>query len=275
MKRWCPTAFRRFIEAKDSSTGVARIVTDAGEGFIKALGNPAGPHALAREWIGTSLARRLGLDTFDISIMTVTPDDEIPLGHKCSALPGPAIVTRTVRGFPWGGDSKTLGKLQNPESITRLVVVDTLLLNADRWPPIGADRRPNYDNVFLMSEGKAAKCLRLIAIDFSHCLLGGADLTRNIRRIEHVKDDRIYGLFPEFAALLDEAELNATINAVGGLEPAAITAILNGLPDEWKVSRETRDAVGEFLILRGRYVAGHLPSALSTYFAKQLDLEKE
>lgn len=54
---WHPTIVRRFIESYPTSTNVARVDTDAGEGFLKPMGNPEGPHVLACELVGTMLAQ--------------------------------------------------------------------------------------------------------------------------------------------------------------------------------------------------------------------------
>lgn len=266
---WRPTAFRRFAEAIESSTGVARIMTDAGEAFIKALGNREGPHALAREWIGTSLAEWFGLSTFEFAILTVTPDDEIPLGHKCFAKPGPAFATKAVRGFAWGGDERHLKRLENPGDITRLVVFDTWVLNVDRHPPRELKRKPNYDNVFLTAEGARPGHLRLIAMDFSHCLLGEQDLDRNIAGIQHVKDDRIYGLFPEFGTLLDDEVLSDALARLKALDKTTVASVVERIPEAWEVPRERRESIGEFLLSRSRYLAENLRRALGTYIAVQ------
>ncbi len=145
---WQPNYIKRYHECFETSTGVARVLTDSGEVFIKPLGNAVGPHALAREWIGTSIARNLGLNTFDFAIMDVAPGDEIPLGHSRMALPGPAFVTRKMDGFVWGADLKQLEKVTDKGVFAKLVVLDTLILNQDRYPPSGSSRKANRDNVF-------------------------------------------------------------------------------------------------------------------------------
>ena len=60
---WRPTTIRRFIESIPTSTNVTRVDTDAGEGFLKPLGNPEGPQVLACDLVGTLLAEWLGLPT--------------------------------------------------------------------------------------------------------------------------------------------------------------------------------------------------------------------
>jgi hypothetical protein len=68
---WRPTQFLRFERSIRTSTRACVIMTDAGEAFIKGLGNPVGPHALACEWIGTELAAWFGLRTFHAALMVV------------------------------------------------------------------------------------------------------------------------------------------------------------------------------------------------------------
>jgi len=53
---WEPTTYVRFERAHETSTGVARILTDAGPAFIKPLGNRESPHVLASGWVTTKLA---------------------------------------------------------------------------------------------------------------------------------------------------------------------------------------------------------------------------
>ena len=85
---WQPKSFRRFVRNFKSSTLVTRIETDVGEGFVKVVGNPAGPHALACEWVGTQLADLLSLSTFDYALLEIGSDDEIPLFDGSGASPG-------------------------------------------------------------------------------------------------------------------------------------------------------------------------------------------
>jgi hypothetical protein len=89
---WSNATFYRFERSIQSSTGVAEVVVQM-EGvnvaaYLKAMGNPAGPHVLACELIGSKLANWFGLSTFDFGIMQIASDDEIPLGEHHFAEPG-------------------------------------------------------------------------------------------------------------------------------------------------------------------------------------------
>jgi hypothetical protein len=66
---WQPNRILRVIEAFPAGSSVVRVETDAGEGFLKALGNAAGPHSLACEYVGTRLAVLIGLPTFTFALV--------------------------------------------------------------------------------------------------------------------------------------------------------------------------------------------------------------
>ncbi len=116
--------------------GTARIVTDVGPAYIKAMGNRQGPHPLAAELVATQLAAWMGLPTFEFAILEIDANvDEIPFLRGGFATSGPAFVTKAALGHTWGGSEKELANLTNPEDVSRLVVFDTWVLNCDRHPP--------------------------------------------------------------------------------------------------------------------------------------------
>ena len=102
---WQPTTILRHIRSLDTGAETVIVETDQGEGYLKPMGNRGGPHPLACEWVGTSLARRLGLPTFAFAIVEVTNEDEIPLAGGGRAEPGPAFISRSERGKSWGGSA--------------------------------------------------------------------------------------------------------------------------------------------------------------------------
>ena len=71
-----PTEIVSFIGNLDSGAGTLIVETDAGRGYLKPLGNPDGPHALVKDFIGTHLAAQIGLPTFDYAIVDVDEIDE-------------------------------------------------------------------------------------------------------------------------------------------------------------------------------------------------------
>ena len=178
---WKPKQFRRHIETIASSSLTAVIETDADRAFLKAINNPQGVHVLACDWIGTKLAGRFGLKTFDIAILEIAEDDEIPLDGTTNAAPGPTFVTRAEEGQPLGG-ATSLRQVENIEDIARLIVFDTWVRNCDRYAPgMGKDGQPrmNPDNLFLSTDGATDGKLILKAIDHGHIFTCGKALTPN------------------------------------------------------------------------------------------------
>ncbi len=249
---WQPQVIRRFIRHFDTGAGVIRVETDQGEGYAKVLGNPAGPHALAREWVCTALARWLGLLTFDCAIIPIRQENELLLSNGSMAEPGPAFITRAEKGSPWSGDAEELQLVENQSDLTLLVLCDTWLRNRDRWPGLDS-RKPNRDNVFLSAEGAAPGRFLLKAMDFSHCLDRG-DLSRQLLRIDCVKDAAVYGLFPEFRQLLDSETMRQGVDRLAALPKDLVRKLITSIPLEWSVDTETQEAMCGLIYERAHFV---------------------
>lgn len=256
---WNPTQFLRFEKNYETSTGVARIVTDQGKAYIKALGNKEGSHVLACEWIGTRLAHLIDIPTPDCAIMQVEADDEIPLGHGRQALPGPAFVSRALEGFSWSGSEKHLTTIENPETITDIVAFDTWIRNFDRCPPENLNRTPNYDNVFLAKSHSDTDAIKIVALDHTHCFTETGELKSDIQNIDKVKDKYTYGLFPEFSKFRDLERFKKTTQKISTLENEEIHSVIDSVPPEWEVNDEIRAALLNYLTQRAEFLLETLP----------------
>jgi len=249
---WTPTEILSHHRSHASSTGPIFVETDAGDAVVKALGNPEGPHALACEWVGTSLAQVLGLRTFDFHILPVEESLPLPLGKGGGfARTGPAFATRREVGWSWGGEDSSLRNVQNRDDISRLIVFDTLVRNRDRWL---AGRNPNYDNVFLSSERTTGEAVEIVAMDHTHCLTDHSELSPAALR--RVADDAcVFGAFPAFLPYWSEAatrELQERLDRLGREE---VESIVGGIPREWEVEPATKHVLLEFLLARALAVA--------------------
>jgi hypothetical protein len=259
---WQPRTVLRFVKALPTSTNVVRVDTDEGEGFLKALGNPEGPHVLACELVGTILAEWLGLPTFQHAIVWITPDDEIPLAGGGMAAPGPAFITKAESGFPWGGDAETLWRVRNREDVSRLVILDTWIRNCDRFRP-EPNRRVNRDNVFLAwdtTSEPAAVVLK--AIDHSHAFTCGRELTRRIGHLEEIRETTLFGCFPEFRSLLDRESARAACLRLANMDKARAAGIMARVPDDWHVEASVRESWASFIVGRAAFVAANIESWL-------------
>jgi len=260
---WRPTTFIRHLESFPTATCTAHILTDQGEGYIKALGNRGGPHLLACELVATQLAARLGLPVFDFAIMEVTDDDEIPFAKSGKAQCGPAYITRKEEGLTWGGSAEELEIVENSQDISRLVIFDTWTLNCDRYPPDPETRKPNHNNVFLSREGAQPDKLIIKAMDHTHCFTCG-DPLRKTARIDNVKDERLYGMFPGFMPYLNPLEARQAISDLSAIKRSEISAIVGTIPNEWEVEHEAREALVELIYFRAAYLRDYIDSIIES-----------
>ena len=242
--------------------GTARIVTDAGKAYIKALSNRQGPHPLACELVAIQLAQWFGLPTFEFSIMELLSEGAVTFLDGSLSQPGPAFVTRAAKDHQtWDGADIQLLQLENPEDITRLVVFDNWIRNWDRHSPDNRD--PNLDNVFLTSEGASRGRLRLIAMDNSHCFTSGGVLTSKSFQLASIQDAGLYGLFPAFIPFIKDEQIREARDRLLAFTPAVASQFLAEIPTEWDVSKSVREAWGEFLCRRARFLADTIPQALA------------
>jgi len=268
---WSPKTIKRFIRGFPTSCHTALVETDVGPGYLKAMGGPEGPHTLASELVATHLARWLGFPALDFAIIRVDEVDEIPfvndegktIGH---AQVGPAFITRAEAGDSWSGQERQLAQLVNPDAISRLVVLDTWLLNCDRysWPKQAAlakagirrRNRPRIkrDNVFLSEEAPDGQFL-LKAIDHTHCFTCGHEWSRQLKRIDTIRDPRLFGLFPEFKRFLDRKEVELVVRDMSRISETIVTDFMNQVPPEWEVTKEASEALVELVVARAAYVA--------------------
>lgn len=222
---------------------------------MKALGNPLGPHALACDLVGTRLARWFGLPTFDDAILELEQADEVLLHDGRRADPGPAFVTREERGTTWSGSPEELVLLDNPDDVSRLVILDNWLRNCDRHPPDLDARRPNYDNVFLSEERATNGRFRLIAMDHGHCFTCGRDLTPRAATIEAVRDERVYGLFPAFRPFLSAAVVRESLEMLAALPADLVGDLVAEIPLAWDVAHEARNALKALVVERAAFLS--------------------
>lgn len=260
--QWQPNTFRRYIRTVASSSRVALIQTDAGPAYLKAINNPEGPHILACDWLGTRLARRFGLETFDTAILEVDELDEIPISEGTPAQPGPTFVTRAEKGLSMGG-LRSITNVENIDDIARIVVFDTWMRNCDRYAPgMGRDGQPriNLDNLFLSEDGAPEGKFILKPIDHGHVLTCGKPFTLDLARIDAIRDEKLYGLFPFFRPYVSAEQFDAAAGDLRNVRSELWADILASVPAAWSLSSDIRAAIDRFLLARARFLTDNLHS---------------
>jgi hypothetical protein len=258
---WNPNTITRAIRGLTTAARTVQVETDQGEGFLKALGNPEGPHVLACELVGSLAADWLGLKTLDFSLIEVADRGAIAFEGHSWAEPGMAFISRAeAMGFTWGGDSQTASAISNREDITRLVVLDTWLRNCDRRSPDG--RRINLNNVFLVQRTRPQRILELLAMDFTHAFTCGGPLDRKLGHIEKIRDPAVFGRFPEFEIFLSRKEALACAARLEDFDMASAAGFVACVPREWQVDVDVRGAWQKFLVDRAHFTAATIVERL-------------
>jgi hypothetical protein len=264
---WKPTAIKRIGRSEETSTGVTQVLTDCGWAYGKPLGNRQGEHALASEWVCLMLARWLGLPTFRGAIITLEEDVTFPLpehnGQKYYARAGPCFITESTPGRKWDRSVEDLDRLTNPDDVVKLVVFDTWALNRDRHYPDYSARKPNYDNVYFATAERDDE-YRLVAMDHTHCFDNG-QLHNRLGNIQYVKDERVYGLFPEFFTRISSVTLAAPLGRLKAAAREMVEPILAQVPREWEVDEVSRAAWLELIVGRAQYLAENLAGAIQVF----------
>jgi hypothetical protein len=269
---WLPTYIERLDSDRPIGTSTAplRCKTDAGSAYAKTMGNPEGPDALSCEYIGTWLASWLGLPTFDTAILDFPEDLSVPYPNNNQAQPGPAFVSRAVIGRPWSGTSSDLQLLDNPETISGLVVFDTWTRNCDRYCPHGERVRQNINNVFFSEEGASAGKYRLLAIDHTECFRCGRSLSKGLFKIDQTKEEKIYGLFPGFMPFVTTEAVAPFLSKLRTFRLADFDVMISRLPGAWGLRPEIREAMKDFCVQRASFLSAHFVSYLTAALQQEV-----
>jgi hypothetical protein len=270
---WRPNRIRWVDRVLETSTGTARVETDSGPAYVKMIGNPEGSQALFCDWVGTRAAAWLELPTFDVSVVEVTEAGLITYANGTASHVGPAFAAREESGSTWGGTEDELDVVENPDALSGLVVLDTWLLNCDRFRPEAGHTRRNTRNVFLTERDAGKGKLRVIAMDHTHCFTCGSSLTTAIRSIDRVQDVRIYGHFPEFRPFMTHEAVRGFCARLGGMTKAVAEGFVAGAPRAWDIRDDVRAALVDFLADRAAFLAPRLRHMLVDQGVLQPELD--
>jgi hypothetical protein len=168
-------------------------------------------------------------------------------------MPGPAFITRAEDGRPWSGEQEELDLIDNPRDLARVIVFDTWVRNCDRYTPRAEHSHLNRSNVFLSAEGASAGRFILKPIDHGQCFCFATVFTPALLRAETaIRDECLYGYFPEFRGRVAEIDVRQAIAQVAAIQAIEVEALFTGIPAEWQVSAEIQDAWRD--LVQGRAV---------------------
>jgi len=273
---WKPSRIDRFERAVATSTSPLVVETDAGPAYLKMPENRMGPHALVCELLGTQIASILQIPTLTWALLEHDGAVEMRYSHGEVVAPGVGWATATVEHVvPYDGSPGQIRRITNLSDLTRLVVLDTLLVNNDRHPrrarsnsaaehPAASSRKPNLENVMLRLVGGSREAkLELIAMDFSNAITSGRQLTSHMCLVDLIKDDGIYGLYPEWVGLLDVVVAQKCRRRLKQLTPDRVLCLLQQVPEGWDLSRDAEAAVVRLISSRAAFLADRVVDAIT------------
>lgn len=250
---------RAFVKRHATQSQAAHVDTDFGEYVIKAMNNRDGPPILIAEWVGSMAARWLGVDIPDFAVVELTDVVDVPLDEdeQRMAEPGLCFGSKLIDAAGWNGDAGTLEAVENKAVIPAIVVLDTWLINLDRFcrKPDGASRFNNSGNLLLGTSGAGKGKFRIVAIDFGYALGGPSWNARRLSAIGAIEDDTIYGCFPAFQPYMRRCWVEAVTARLREFDEDVARGFLADVPSEWGLTSSAGEAIVEFLKRRAIHTA--------------------
>ncbi|MGA1832979.1 HipA family kinase [Rhizobium wenxiniae] len=252
----CPTEITREIQHFTSSTSPVRVATNAGDGFVKSVGNPMGSAALVSELVAAELAVWFGLDVPPFAVVHQC-DIEIIMRKNGHPMAPPLFFSSAVEGIPRDGTDVFLQRLRDKDCVSRLVVFDTWIRNWDRY--YGGD--VNSDNLLYVQA--SVHKYDLVPIDHSSCFIGDdANFPDGAVPDDWIEDEGVYGKFPEFDDFITNDSVNAALTKLATLEREFVGEVVNSVPLAWDLGPSARTGLIDFICARATYVVDTLAQKL-------------
>jgi hypothetical protein len=92
-------------------------------------------------------------------------------------------------------------------------------------------------------------------MDFTHAFTCGREINRRIGFIDNVRDEQVYGLFPQFEGLLDREEIRRFSARLTQFTADVATAFIARVPQEWDVGSDVRGTWAAMITQRAQFVS--------------------
>jgi hypothetical protein len=77
-----------------------------------------------------------------------------------------------------------------------------------------------------------------------------------------VRDEQLYGLFPQFQDFVDRAEIRRFVTRLTQFTADVASAFISLVPQEWKISSDARSAWAAMITQRAQFVAETIETRL-------------
>ena len=109
-----PQVLQRVVKTYPSNSRPAKVHTDAGAGFVKGLGNPAGPDSLAAELVAAELGALMGLHIPPFAVIQ-NPQLEVPMDGRPFPMGAPLFFSSEIEDATVGdGTDYYLKRMATP-----------------------------------------------------------------------------------------------------------------------------------------------------------------
>jgi hypothetical protein len=253
---------QRVVKLFPSHSRPARVLTDAGPGYVKGLFSPSGSDSLAAELVCAELATLIGLSVPPFAVIQ-NSEIEVPMLDWHTHMGVPLFFSSEIENALTSDGSDTfLKKLDRPADVAKLVMFDTWVRNRDRFntTPSGGQSY-NRDNLLFGPAPNGR--LRVQPIDHANCFVGtGGTFEGGMHGAEVFDDKTIYGLFPEFAPFMNSTYVAEAAEAILAVSEAAVREIVNSIPVQWGVLHPQRERLVEVILERAKRVSEFAPPLL-------------
>jgi len=276
VKNWEPKTINEVVKVYPTLTSPILVETDAGNGVLKLPAGCGGTAPLICEFVGTSLARWIGVQTPDFALIRTDSNFVEMMRSRDEFLAEEAdgFISRheepVFRFTP-----QSIQDVKNKDMLTRLVLLDTWIRNEDRYfNKTGNLPSRNTENVLLVKNGQHKKTYTVKAFDHAESF---REFQPRFEPEKHfgkqaVNDPAVFGLFPEFDPYLDWKVVCQVASRLIQVNEFEVQEIFSRIPRSWILDKETKKAFIAFIVNRATFVAEHLPKKL---FPNKIPLLKQ
>ena len=246
-------------------TSPVLVETNVGKAVLKLPAGCGSPDRLICEFIGTSLAKWLGVPTPDFALFR-TGHDYVTLMQGIDedlAKEEDGFISRYEKTFPF--TPLSVQDIKNKGVLTKLVFLDTWIRNKDRYyKNTDESSTRNTTNIFLVENGQAKEPYFLKVIDHTEAFIGdslGLELENHFGPAA-ICDPAIFGRFPEFDHYIDRNTAYRVADRLSGIKSPTVRAIFNRIPESWPLDAQLKKKFISFIVKRAAFVATTLPQVL-------------
>ncbi len=92
-------------------------------------------------------------------------------------------------------------------------------------------------------------------MDFTHAFTCGREINRRIAFIDNVRDEQVYGLFPQFQGFIEREEIRRFATRLRQFTADVASGLISRVPQEWDVGNDVKGAWAAMITQRAQFVS--------------------